>query len=57
MKESFHHRRPFGPTAVPSPIRSFGTYNKGGKPTFYVIKTLSANLRGRMPLNYAQNVY
>ncbi len=25
LRESFHHRRPSGPTAVPSPIRSEGT--------------------------------
>ncbi len=57
LRESFHHRRSFGAAAVPSPIRSFGTYNKGGKPTFYVAKTLSANLSGCVSLNYAQSVY
>ena len=34
--ESFHHRRPTGSAAVPSPIRSSGTYDKGGEPTFCV---------------------
>ena len=57
MRDSFHHRRSFGAAAVPSPIRSFGTYNKGGKPTFYVTKTHSANLRGWVALDYALSVY